>query len=256
MRAVAVLAFALVCAWPRVTFALGVVPYLEARRAFEHAMTTSDAEDRRASFQRAGELYESEFSAHPDARDAPEGAINGAYAFRQIGAHARAIALLERFLASSADPAALAALERGTPSHPPDPRAYRERIRYVQIAYDTVATAYVVGFRFEAAADTYLHEARTRALAPSDRISAASSALRLFAAIGDEAKAREVFVIEKSLSKDKDALARDKAILDALTQKNAARAQPATTAPVHLTTTPARYRAPSPPLPPYASAEN
>src|SRR5262249_27921428 len=80
--------------------------YVKARLKFEEACEAKagspcknpEAPSKRKTWREAGELYEAALNAAPARRDAPEGAMNAAYAYKQIGEHHKTISLYHQFI--------------------------------------------------------------------------------------------------------------------------------------------------------------
>ena len=80
--------------------------FLRAREQFEKACEAKlgqkcmnpDAPEKRDTWRKAGELYESALAAAPGRDEAPEAAMNAAYAYKQIGEYNKAIALYNLFI--------------------------------------------------------------------------------------------------------------------------------------------------------------
>jgi hypothetical protein len=98
---------------------------------------------------------------------------------RQVGEHARAERLYVRLVAEYGAEDRLARL---------DARTLAERVKYVQNAYDGLASTRVAAFRYADAADTYEAMASNDRLDASWRRSAAMNALLLAAALENDAR--------------------------------------------------------------------
>jgi hypothetical protein len=110
---------------------------------------------------------------------APEAAINGAYAYKQTGDYAAAIAMYELFVRTYGAEAKLAALKKA------DPRRYQERLKYVEQASRTLAEGYVIFFDYRRAADNYAALARLAGAREQTRREVAQNAAILYATLGD-----------------------------------------------------------------------
>src|SRR5262249_35200721 len=144
--------------------------------------------ERDRTWRDAAALYRSALEAAPDGNEAPEYAINGAYAYKQVGAYADAIALYRRFLERYGSEATLARLARGDPragpNGAPDPRRYDERRRYTQMAAEQLAAAEVLLFDHAGAAASFEALARNVHFEPRARRDAARNVAILHAHLG------------------------------------------------------------------------
>jgi tetratricopeptide (TPR) repeat protein len=90
------------------------VAYLDARALYEKAEKMPDGPERDATWRAAAAAYKVALDAAPDRDEAPEAAMNGAYAYKQVGEYDKAIAMYELFIARYGDEKTLQKLKNGT----------------------------------------------------------------------------------------------------------------------------------------------
>jgi hypothetical protein len=176
------------------------VAYLDARKLYEQAQAMPDGAERAAKWREAAAAYKVALDAAPDRDEAPEAAMNGAYAYKQVGEYDKAIAMYELFISKYGNEQTLQKLQSGDskakPPVPADPKKYEERVKYLQGAHDALAGAYVLFFNYPRAAETYDKISNNTHFAQADRRTAAQQALSLYASLGDKGgmtRARERF---------------------------------------------------------------
>lgn len=172
--------------------------YVKARAKFEEACEAKagqacknpDAPHKRPIWREAAELYEAALKAAPARRDAPEGAMNAAYAYKQIGEYNKAIALYDTFITEYGSNQQLTLLEKGDPKTktPPEPKLYEERVKYLGDAYDALGTTYYSFFNYQRAAETYEQVSANGRFDEPRRRDAATNAMVLYANMGQREK--------------------------------------------------------------------
>ena len=177
------------------------VAYLDARKVFEEAEKMPPGPARDKKWREAAAAYKVALDAAPDRDEAPEAAMNGAYAYKQVGEYDKAIAMYELFISRYGSETSLSKLEKGDPNAKPpvaaDPKRYEDRVKYLKDADDALAGSYVLFFNYPRAAETYDTIANTRRFQQKDRREAAKQALSLYSSLGDRTamnKARATFV--------------------------------------------------------------
>ena len=176
------------------------VAYLDARKIYDEAEKMPEGPDRDKKWRQAAAAYKVALDAAPDRDEAPEAAMNGAYAYKQVGEYDKAIEMYQLFIARYGNDQKLAQVKNGDPkAEPPieaDGAKYEERVKFLKMAYDALASSYVLFFDYPQAAGTFEKISRTQHFAQADRREAARQALTLAASLGDESgmsRARENF---------------------------------------------------------------
>jgi tetratricopeptide (TPR) repeat protein len=124
--------------------------YKEAYAAFDKASKMQeDSPERKKLWERAAILYEEALKAAPDREEAPEAAINGAIAYKQVGNYDKAISMYELFIGAYGKDETLDKLKG------PEPEKYAKRVRFLKQAYDALAESYVLFFDYRKAAQTF-----------------------------------------------------------------------------------------------------
>jgi hypothetical protein len=176
------------------------VAYLEARDIYDAAEKLPEGAERDAKWRAAAAAYKVALDAAPDRDEAPEAAMNGAYAYKQVGEYDKAIEMYQLFISRYGNDEKLAAVRDGDPSAEPktqpNPAKYEERVGFLKMAYDALASSFVLFFDYPKAASTFDEISRTQHFAEADRREAARQSLTLAASLGDESgmrKARQNF---------------------------------------------------------------
>jgi hypothetical protein len=168
---------------------LEVIGYEAAGKLFEEARKMPDGPDRAARWREVAALYRTALEHAPAAEAAPDAAMNGAYASKQVGDYEQAIGLYELFVREYGAEAVLSRLERGdsstSPPKAPDPAAYARRVEFLERAYGGLSAAYVLVFDYRRAAATYDKVARNTRFSTPVRRDAARRAALLHATLGD-----------------------------------------------------------------------
>lgn len=165
------------------------VAYLDARKLYEEASKMPDGPERVKKWREAAAAYKVALDAAPDRDEAPEAAMNGAFAYKQVGEYDKAIGMYELFISRYGNEQSLQKLQNGdAKAKPPvaaEPKKYEERVKYLQGAYDALAGAYVLFFNYPRAAETYDKISTNTHFSQADRRNAARQALSLYASLGD-----------------------------------------------------------------------
>ena len=172
--------------------------FLRAREQFEKACGAKvgqkcinpDAPEKKDTWRKAGELYESALAAAPGRDEAPEAAMNAAYAYKQIGEYNKAIALYNLFINDYGSDTRLNALQKGDPKtkSAPDPKKYAERINFLGQAYAALGETYYSFFNYQRAAETYDKVASNERFPEQTRRDNAKNAMILYANLGQRDK--------------------------------------------------------------------
>ncbi|HVJ88226.1 MAG TPA: tetratricopeptide repeat protein, partial [Labilithrix sp.] len=164
--------------------------YVKARAKFEEARKAPDGPDKNRLWREAAALYEQALGAAPARDEAPEGAMNAAYAYKQVGEYNKAIELYNRFISEYGSNERLTALQKGDPKTKagPDPKKYAERVKYLGDAYDALGTTYYSFFSYTRAAETYEQISSNERFEEPKRRDAAKNAMILYANMGQREK--------------------------------------------------------------------
>src|SRR5258706_2251041 len=92
------------------------VAYLDARKLYEAAEKMPDGPERQKKWREAAAAYKVALDAAPDRDEAPEAAMNGAFAYKQVGEYDKAIGMYELFISAYGNDKRLDALSRGDPT--------------------------------------------------------------------------------------------------------------------------------------------
>lgn len=167
------------------------VAYLDARKLYEEAEKMQPGPARDKKWREAAAAYKAALDAAPARKEAPEAAINGAYAYKQVGEYDKAIEMYELFIREYGDEKTLAALKNGDPAakppKDPDPAEYEKRVKYLKDAYSALADAYILFFNYPKAAETNDTISNIEHFSTEDRRAAAKQALSIYASLGDDA---------------------------------------------------------------------
>jgi hypothetical protein len=177
------------------------VAYLDARKFYDEAEKMPPGPERDKKWRTAAAAYKVALDAAPDRDEAPEAAMNGAYAYKQVGEYDKAIAMYELFISRYGDAATLEKLRQGDPkAQPPlqpQPDKYEARVKYLKSADDALASSYVLFFNYPRAAETFDKISTTPHFSMAERRDAAHQALVLYASLGDNGgmgRARQRFI--------------------------------------------------------------
>ncbi|MDX2051589.1 MAG: hypothetical protein SFV15_04300 [Polyangiaceae bacterium] len=176
------------------------VAYLDARKLYEEAEKMPEGPARDKKWREAAAAYKVALDAAPDRDEAPEAAMNGAFAYKQVGEYDKAIGMYELFIARYGNNKTLTSLRDGDPNGKPpvsaDPKKYQDRVGYLKNAYDALAGAYVLFFNYPKAAGTFDKISDISHFSRDARRESARQALSLYSSLGDTGgmrKSRENF---------------------------------------------------------------
>lgn len=165
------------------------VAYLDARKLYDDAEKMPEGPERTKKWREAAAAYKVALDAAPDRDEAPEAAMNGAFAYKQVGEYDKAIEMYELFISRYGSEEKLASLKNGDPNAQPpklaDPKKYADRVRFLNMAYEALASARVLFFDYPKAAETFDRIANVEHFDPQTRRHAAKQALNLYASLGD-----------------------------------------------------------------------
>ncbi len=164
--------------------------YVKARAKFKEAQDAPPGPKKNQLWLEAAALYEAALSAAPGRDEAPEAAMNAAYAYKQVGDFAKAIELYNKFINEYGNEERLSRLEKGDPKTKaaPEPKKYTERLGYLKDAYNALGTTYYSFFNYQRAAETYEKVANNPRFDLAMRKTTARNAMILFANMGQRDK--------------------------------------------------------------------
>jgi hypothetical protein len=162
----------------------------DANKVFEQAKKTPPGPAQDALWRKAGKMYEDALRAAPSHRDAPAAAINSAFCYKQVGEFNKAIDLYQLFIDNYGSATILDRLEKGgvgpdKAKIEPDPAQYKERIKYLGMAYDALSTTYYGFFAYQRAAESFGKIADNPRFDEARRSNAARIAMVLYSNLGD-----------------------------------------------------------------------
>ncbi len=164
--------------------------YIDAYRAFKKAEEMKDGPERAKQWREAGALYRVALEKAPARDEAPEAAINGAIAYKQVGDYDQAIEMYNLFIKEYGNEERLQKLQKGDPAkkEPAEPEKYKTRVGFLKRAYDALSDAYVLFFNYRTAAETYDTIAKNARFPEDHRRKAARNAVLIYANVGDREK--------------------------------------------------------------------
>jgi hypothetical protein len=165
--------------------------YSDANKVFEQAKNAPPGPGKDALWRQAGKMYEDALRAAPSHSDAPAAAINSAFCYKQVSEFNKAIDLYQLFIAQYGGDDIMDRLERGglDPEKKvkvgPNVVEYKERLKYLGMAYEALSTTYYGFFAYPRAADSFARIASNRRFDDSMRVAAAHNAMTLYSNLGD-----------------------------------------------------------------------
>lgn len=157
--------------------------FVNARKKFEQAKNHPPGPERDKLWREAAAMYEAALKAAPARDEAPEAAMNAAYAYKQVGEYNKAIELYNLFITEYGSNQKLDALQKGDAKNKtaPDPKKYQERVKFLGDAYDALGTTYYSFFNYTRAAETYEKVSGNPRFDEQKRRDAAKNAMILYA---------------------------------------------------------------------------
>ncbi len=164
--------------------------FVKAREKFKEAQDAAPGPGKDKLWKEAAGMYEAALAAAPGRDEAPEAAMNAAYAYKQVGDFNKAISLYNMFIAEYGSEARLVVLQKGDAKtkKPADPKKYEERVKYLGQAYDALSSTYYGFFNYLRAAETYEKIADSDRFDEKKRKDAARNAMILYANMGQRQK--------------------------------------------------------------------
>jgi outer membrane protein assembly factor BamD (BamD/ComL family) len=175
--------------------------FVNARKKFEEAKAAPPGEAKKKLWREAAGLYEAALSAAPGRDEAPEAAMNAAYAYKQVGDFSKAIDLYNKFIAEYGSEDRLTRLQKGDPKTKagPDLKKYEERLKYLNDAYDALGSTYYSFFNYQRAAETYEKVAANERFDGEKRKVAAKNAMVIYASMAQREKMTAQYRVFNSL---------------------------------------------------------
>jgi tetratricopeptide (TPR) repeat protein len=173
----------------------------DANKAFEEAKSTQPGAHRDELWRRAGAMYEEALRKAPSHKDAPAAAINSAFCYKQVGEFNKAIDLYQLFISNYGSEDILGRLEHGgmDPDKKakvgPNPEEFKERIKYLGMAYDALSTTYYGFFAYQRAAESFGKIATNSRFDDARRSNAARIAMVLYSNLGERANMSAMYAI-------------------------------------------------------------
>jgi tetratricopeptide (TPR) repeat protein len=183
------------------TLVLQNAAYEDANKIFEQAKAAAPGPQRDALWRKAGKMYEDALRASPAHKDAPAAAINSAFCYKQVGDFNKAIDLYQLFISHYGSEDILGRLEHGgvDPDKKakvgPNPEEYKERIKYLGMAYDALSTTYYGFFAYQRAAESFGSIANNQRFDDDRRSNAARVAMVLYSNLGDRSSMNKMYGI-------------------------------------------------------------
>jgi hypothetical protein len=173
----------------------------DANKAFEAAKAAAPGPHRDDLWRRAGAMYEEALRKAPSHKDAPAAAINSAFCYKQVGEFNKAIDLYQLFISNYGSEDILGLLEHGgmDPEKKakvgPNPEEFKERIKYLGMAYDALSTTYYGFFAYQRAAESFGKIATNTRFDDARRSNAARIAMVLYSNLGERANMNAMYGI-------------------------------------------------------------
>ena len=173
----------------------------DANRIFEQAKAAPAGPQKDALWRKAGAMYEDALRRAPSHKDAPAAAINSAFCYKQVGEFNKAIDLYQLFINNYGSEDILNRLQNGGTDPDkqakvgPNPEEYKERIKYLGMAYDALSTTYYGFFAYQHAAESFGKIASNPRFDDPQRANAARIAMVLYSNLGDRANMNKMYGI-------------------------------------------------------------
>ncbi len=173
----------------------------DANRIFEQAKAAPAGPQKDALWRKAGKMYEDALRASPSHKDAPAAAINSAFCYKQVGEFNKAIDLYQVFINNYGSDDILNRLQNGGTDPEkqakvgPNPDEYKERIKYLGMAYDALSTTYYGFFAYQHAAESFGKIASNPRFDDPQRANAARIAMVLYSNLGDRTNMNKMYGI-------------------------------------------------------------
>jgi len=170
--------------------------YEDANKIFKQAQDAPPGAQKDALWRKAGKMYEDALRAAPGHKDAPAAAINSAFCYKQVGEFNRAIELYQLFISNYGSEENLQRLQHGDGKKvAPDLDQYKERIKYLGMAYDALSSTYYGFFAYQRAAESFGKIATNPRFDDERRANAAQVAMVLYSNLGDRGNMTKMYDI-------------------------------------------------------------
>jgi tetratricopeptide (TPR) repeat protein len=175
--------------------------FKDANEAFEAAKAAPSGPQKDVLWRKAGKLYEDALRVAPGHKDAPAAAINSAFCYKQVGEFNKAIELYQLFISNYGSEDTLERLDKGgvdpetKQKAGPDQAQYKERIKYLGMAYDALSTTYYGFFAYQRAAESFGRIATNTRFDDERRSSAARIGMVLYSNLGDRSNMAKMYDI-------------------------------------------------------------
>jgi tetratricopeptide (TPR) repeat protein len=168
--------------------------YEDANKIFKQAQDAPPGPEKDALWRKAGKMYEDALRAAPGHKDAPAAAINSAFCYKQVGEFNKAIDLYQLFISNYGSEENLQRLQHGDGKKvAPDLEQYRERIKYLGMAYDALSSTYYGFFAYQRAAESFGKIATNPRFDDDRRSNAARIAMVLYSNLGDRSSMTKMY---------------------------------------------------------------
>jgi tetratricopeptide (TPR) repeat protein len=170
--------------------------YEDANKIFKQAQDAPPGPQKDALWRKAGKMYEDALRAAPGHKDAPAAAINSAFCYKQVGEFNRAIDLYNLFIDNYGKEDTMQLLQKGDGKKvAPDPEQYKERVKYLGMAYDALSSTYYGFFAYQKAAESFGKIATNPRFDDERRATAARVAMVLYSNLGDRPNMNKMYGI-------------------------------------------------------------
>ena len=175
--------------------------FKDANDTYEAAKAAPAGPKQDALWRKAAKMYEDALRAAPGHKDAPSAAIQAAYCYKQVGEVPKAIELYQLFISNYGSEDILDRLEHGgvdketKQKAAPDIPQYKERIKYLGMAYDALSTTYYGFFAYQHAAESFGKIASNPRFDDERRSSAARIGMVLYSNLGDRSNMAKMYDI-------------------------------------------------------------
>lgn len=182
--------------------------YKEADDAFAAAEKETDPKLKAQKYREAAAKYEIALKAAPSRPEAPRGAINSAYCYKQVNEYKKAAEVYRFFLDRYGKEEDLIAYRDGDPKKgiKKDPEQFKTRLDYTKRALSELGRTYLQAFDYPNAAKHYEEVAGRKLLDEGERRDAAFTSVVLQANLGNRDKmlaARKTFMDFKPSAADR-----------------------------------------------------